>query len=104
MQSTSLSMRSTKPNMRRSMPSTREPTLRSSKPERRNVARAWTVPAMCRHRPCHLQGYPHNRMKEKQMIVIHWLGGQLVLLIGACYAVVLEQAIVALPHGALDAA
>ena len=38
------------------------------------------------------------------MIVIHWLGGQLVLLIGACYAVVLEQAIVALPHGALDAA
>jgi hypothetical protein len=42
-------------------------------------------------------------MKEKQMTVMHWLGKQLVILIGACYAVATEQAISSLPYDALDA-
>jgi hypothetical protein len=45
----------------------------------------------------------HHR-KEKQMTVMHWLGKQLVMLIGACYAVAAEQAIISLPYDALDAA
>jgi hypothetical protein len=42
--------------------------------------------------------------KEKQMSVMHWLGQQLVMLVGACYAVATEQAINSLPYDALDAA
>jgi hypothetical protein len=44
------------------------------------------------------------RRKEKQMNVMHWLGQQLAMLIGACYAVATEQAINSLPYAALDAA
>jgi hypothetical protein len=38
------------------------------------------------------------------MTVMHWMGAQLVMLLGACYAMAIEQAIIALPHEALDAA
>ena len=37
------------------------------------------------------------------MTVMHWLRKQLVILIGACYAVATEQAISSLPYDALDA-
>jgi hypothetical protein len=43
-------------------------------------------------------------MKEKQMTVMHWLGAQLGMLIGACYAAATAQAIISLPYDALDAA
>jgi hypothetical protein len=42
--------------------------------------------------------------KERQMTVMHWLGQQLVMLLGACYAVATEQAIISLPYDALDPA
>ena len=35
---------------------------------------------------------------------MHWAGEWLVMVIGACYAAVMEQAIVSLPYDALDAA
>jgi hypothetical protein len=38
------------------------------------------------------------------MAVMHWLGKQLVMLIGACYAAATEQAIISSPYDALDAA
>jgi hypothetical protein len=38
------------------------------------------------------------------MIVMHWLGLQLMMLIGACYAAVMEHAIASLPYDALEAA
>ena len=38
------------------------------------------------------------------MTLMHRLAGQLVMLIGACYAAATELAIVSLPYDALDAA
>jgi hypothetical protein len=38
------------------------------------------------------------------MIVMHWLVKQLVILIGACYAGLLERAVTSLPYDALEAA
>jgi hypothetical protein len=38
------------------------------------------------------------------MTMMHWLGKQLVMMMGACYAGTMERAITSLPYDALDAA
>jgi hypothetical protein len=48
-----------------------------------------------------LTGYP---TLFKEMTAMHWFGMQLLVVIGGCYAVAMEQAIISLPYDALDAA